>query len=110
MRPRFAAPPAARYNGCMAKGHWLTIVLSALAILSLLYVAAYYATVKISVSEMRVTNTHLAFFNSERAADYRIGGRAARIIFSPIHELDRRLRSSVWSKDYIELKGELERP
>ncbi len=37
------------------------------------------------------------FEYGEAAAEYRFGGRAAEIVFTPIHQMDRRLRPDVWT-------------
>jgi hypothetical protein len=64
---------------------------------ALLYVALYYATVDYAVFELRVVGDGDPILNFEPVADYRFGGKAARMVFLPIHEIDRKLRPSVWS-------------
>jgi hypothetical protein len=66
--------------------------LTAVLVLVLLYVAAYY---------MLLTPVHFAFFSgggggTVRIPWYRFGGQIAKVIFEPAYELDRRLRPRYW--------------
>jgi hypothetical protein len=53
--------------------------------------------------EVRVVERSSTYATFEPEAAYRLGGSAARLIFYPMHEVDRRLRPAIWSEGPIPL-------
>ena len=70
------------------RGWWLAMGLGALTILGV-YVGTYYATV-----QRVVPSRHLLTLACE--PDYRHLGGVGRLIFTPLHIVDRRLRPVYW--------------
>jgi hypothetical protein len=70
----------------MKAGRYLTAALAALALLPVVYVAAYLALVE----PMEL------LWSRGRFATYRYGGETAKQFFAPIHHVDRYLRPALW--------------
>lgn len=74
-------------------------ILAAMVVaVALAYVGLYYATVEYAELEFRIADSGSKIPTFKPEATYRFGGRAAQLIFCPIHELDRRLRPWTWDE------------
>ena len=81
--------PPTTHGESKVQGRWLTIGLMVLIAIPLFYVASYYAIV-------RRNEEGLQYIPMQ--PDYGGAGRTAAWVFSPIHNLDRRLRPDYWEE------------
>ena len=79
------------------------VLAAIVVVVALAYVGLYYATVDYALMEFRVADRNSTIWNFEPEPTYRYGGRAAKVIFCPMHEVDRRLRPWTWSEGPIPL-------
>lgn len=75
----------------------VSALVAAMALLLMVYVAAYYANVRQSPIARVHWNT------ASHVADYAIGGRYASAAFWPIHRIDRIARRSYWEEPLPDL-------
>ena len=85
---------------------WRGLTIAALGSL-VLYVASYYYAVQIQPASMLNSWQKVYIilsgresggeFTLELEASYRVGGKLAAMLYSPIHIVDRKLRSDRWS-------------
>jgi hypothetical protein len=75
----------------MKPGHFVIAVLTALAILPLLYLVSYMCLVRVETYG----------FGDQIRPRYLVGGEAAETFFAPIHAADEFLRPGVWREELV---------